>query len=129
MFLIIKLWTHAKLNCLKLKFICIQMSSALNNPQRLIWHKPKQTSKINHVTQFSNGFIPPIDGILTGTTTPTQSEPGRTDDKWVITHKVWYAIKPNERLHTTSEVLFTKLNTSIIPRNILLGLPLHEKTE
>ena len=43
MFLTIKMCTHAKLN--SLKFICIRMDLALNDQQRLICHKPKQTNK------------------------------------------------------------------------------------
>ena len=39
MFLIIKLCTYAKLNCLKKLFICIKMDLASNNVQWLIYHK------------------------------------------------------------------------------------------
>ena len=49
MFLTIKLCTHTKLNFLKVKLtICIKMDLALNNLQRLIYHKTqtnKQTNK------------------------------------------------------------------------------------
>ena len=42
MFLTIKLGTHAELYCLKKELIiCIKMDLALDNPQRLICHKPK----------------------------------------------------------------------------------------
>ena len=45
MFLTIKLYTHAKLNCLKIELIIgLKMDLALNNLQRLIYHK-KETNK------------------------------------------------------------------------------------
>ena len=46
MFLTIKLCTHAKL------IICIKMDLALNNLQKLIGHKPKQTIQFSISMQF-----------------------------------------------------------------------------
>ena len=54
MFLTIKLCTYAKLNCFTIEqIIYIKMDLALNNQQRLICHKTKQTkpsvSPANHL--------------------------------------------------------------------------------
>ena len=54
MFLTIKLCTNAKLNCFSIEqIICIKMDLALNNLQRLICHKTKQT-KPNQSTSLSS---------------------------------------------------------------------------
>ena len=46
MFLTIKLCTYAKLNCFSIeRIIYIKMDLALNNLQRLICHKTKQTKQ------------------------------------------------------------------------------------
>ena len=45
MFLTIKLCTYAKLNCFIEQIIYIKMDLALNNQQRLICHKTKQTKQ------------------------------------------------------------------------------------
>ena len=45
MFFAIKLYTYAKLNCLKQLFIFIKMDLALNNRQKLICHHT-QTNKL-----------------------------------------------------------------------------------
>ena len=47
MFLTIKLCTYAKLNCFQMEqIIYIKMDLALNNLQRLMCHKTKQTKPI-----------------------------------------------------------------------------------
>ena len=45
MFLTIKLYTDAKLNCLKELLICMEMDLALNNLQMFICHKPQPTNQ------------------------------------------------------------------------------------
>ena len=71
MCLLIKLCTHAELNCFEL-IICIKMDLALNNLQGLICHETQTT---NHsIVEFLNSSIL-FHGTLIGTTTPDQSRP------------------------------------------------------